>query len=110
MAELPTICAYEDTHEEAREIVLDAIQGFKEIADEEGSEFPEPFPSISNEYSGRITLRLPRSHHEKVFHLSSLEGVSINQYLVSVISSRMSSVIKNLTSPLSFFCHGLANT
>ena len=86
VAEIPTISAYEDSYQEAREIVLDAITVFKEMADEERSNFPPPFPRITSEYNGRITVRLTKSLHAKVAYIADLEGVSINQYILSAVA------------------------
>jgi len=45
-----------------------------------------PGPSSSEEYSGRITLRIPKSLHKKVTEVIKKEGVSANQYLSHLIS------------------------
>lgn len=86
VAELPNIIAFEDTYEAARAIVIDAISSFKALADKEGEEFPSPYPAIPDEFSGRITLRLPKTLHAKVSFYANQENVSINQYLNNVIA------------------------
>lgn len=86
VAEFINITAYEDTHEEAREVLLDAIKTLKNMADEAGAPFPEPNPVLSEEYSGRPSLRLPSSLHAKAAKLAENEGVSLNTYLVTAIA------------------------
>ena len=86
VAEFPNISAFEDTFEAARALVLDAIQTLKKIADEKQVDFPQPYPAPTDEFSGRVTLRLPRSLHAKVSRIAAQEDVSVNQYLVTAIS------------------------
>lgn len=40
-----------------------------------------------------LTLRLPRSLHEKIKELSKAEGVSINQFLVTAAAEKMSALL-----------------
>ncbi len=86
VAEFINITAYEDTFEEARAILLDAIQTLKIMADEAGPPLPEPNPVLSEEYSGRPSLRLPKSLHARVAKLAENEGVSLNTYLVGAVA------------------------
>lgn len=87
VAEFQNITAYEETFEEAREILLDAITTLKKLAEEEGAAFPSPNVSLSDEYSGRPSLRLPKSLHAKAAILAEEEGVSLNTYLVCAIAT-----------------------
>lgn len=87
VAELPNITAFESTYSEAYAIVIDAIRTFKAIADETNENFPLPYHSLSDEFSGRITLRIPQSLHAKVSYFATKENVSINQYLTTAIAS-----------------------
>lgn len=86
VAEFINITAYEDTYEEARQILLDALQTLKIMADEAGSPLPEPNPILSEEYSGRPSLRLPKSLHARAAKLAENEGVSLNTYLVAAVA------------------------
>lgn len=45
-----------------------------------------PEPGASDEYNGRITLRIPKSLHRMVVEMAKREGVSANQYLSHLIS------------------------
>ena len=87
VAEFDNLSAYEETYEEAREILLDAIQTLKTMADEAGSAFPQPNPVLAEEYSGRPSLRLPKSLHARSAKLAEQENVSLNTFLVSAIAT-----------------------
>lgn len=86
VAEFPNISAYEDSFESARALVLDAIRTLKKIADETQVEFPLPYPVLSEGFSGRVTLRLPKTLHAKVSRIAEQEDVSVNQYLVTAVA------------------------
>ncbi len=49
---------------------------------------PEPRGGEMNlkEYSGRILLRMPRSLHRDLADRSRLEGVSLNQFIVTALA------------------------
>jgi predicted HicB family RNase H-like nuclease len=87
VAEFPNISSFEESFEEARAMVVDAIQTLKRIADEAHEAFPAPLPIPSDEFSGRVTLRLPKSLHAKVARNAIREETSLNQYLVTAIAS-----------------------
>ena len=87
VAEFPSISSFEDSFEEARALVIDALQTLKKIADETQADFPVPFPIYSDEFSGRITLRLPKTLHAKVSRKAAQEDISTNQYLVTAIAT-----------------------
>jgi predicted RNase H-like HicB family nuclease len=87
VAEFPNISSFEDSFDEARSLVIDAIQTLKKIADEAQTDFPIPFPFQSDEFSGRVTLRLPKTLHAKVSRKADQEGISVNQYLVTAVAT-----------------------
>lgn len=86
VAEFPNISAFEESFEAAHELVLDSIQTLKKIADETNVDFPIPFPAPSCEFSGRVTLRLPKSLHAKISRIAAQEDISVNQYLVAAVA------------------------
>ncbi len=45
-----------------------------------------PLPSYPEETGGRILLRLPKSLHKRLLQQAEREGVSLNQYAVSVLA------------------------
>lgn len=46
-----------------------------------------PLPSYPAEYSGKFNLRLPRSLHRRLAEGAEREGVSLNQYVVSLLAA-----------------------
>lgn len=84
--ELPHIQGLGSTYAEAYEMVLEAIEGLQEMAAEDGAPFPSPAQESSTEWSGRVTLRLPKSLHRQATEVADDEGVSFNQFLVTVIT------------------------
>lgn len=88
VAEFPNIQAFEDTFEEARSILIDAIQTLYQVAEENGQSMPSPRKD-ETEFSGRITLRMPKSLHRQVAALAELDDVSLNQYLLSAIAQQI---------------------
>ena len=83
--ELPDVTEYADTMEEAYELALDTIETTAEIFAEQGRAFPVP-ALVVEDYSGRITLRVPKSLHRRLALESDEEGISLNQYLVSLLA------------------------
>jgi predicted RNase H-like HicB family nuclease len=51
----------------------------------QGQEIPPPFSNQG--YGGKIALRLPKSLHRQASRFAERNGVSLNQYLVSVIAA-----------------------
>ena len=45
-----------------------------------------PLPSYPEEYSGKFVVRLPRSLHRRMAESAGREGVSLNQYVVMLLS------------------------
>ena len=84
--ELPGLIVYGETVAEVMEDIETAKEEWIEVNLELGRRIPEPRPKKS-EYSGRLTLRLPKSLHKEVAELSEDEGVSVNQCVVQLINS-----------------------
>lgn len=83
--ELPHLAEYADSHEEAYALARDAIQTLYEAAKQEGREFPIPSQD-ELEFSGRVTLRMPKSLHRQLSDQADAEGVSFNHFLVTVLA------------------------
>ncbi len=45
-----------------------------------------PRPSYPEEYSGKFNVRLPKSLHRSLAESAEREGISLNQYLVGLLS------------------------
>lgn len=82
--DLPGCLSTGETAEEACRNAEDAKKEWIAAAIEEGIDIPEP-DSLEN-YSGQFKLRLPRSLHRQLALQSKREGVSMNQYCVSLLS------------------------
>lgn len=83
--ELPDIAEYAESHEEAYALALDALNATAGAFAEQGREMPPPFQS-EEEYSGRITLRLPKTLHRLLAEKADEEAVSLNQYMLNVLA------------------------
>lgn len=57
-----------------------------ETAYERGMEIPPP--SYPEEYSGKFNLRIPRSLHRQLAESAEREGVSLNQYVGTLLAAR----------------------
>jgi predicted RNase H-like HicB family nuclease len=51
---------------------------------EEGEDIP--LPSYPEEYSGKFNVRLPKSLHRSLVEAANREGVSLNQYVVTLLA------------------------
>jgi hypothetical protein len=83
--ELPDLIEYADTAEEAYALAVDGIETTAEIMAEKGRAMPAA-AIPAEDFSGRVTLRLPRSLHRALAETSEDEGVSLNQHLVNILS------------------------
>ena len=83
--ELPDLAEYGDTFEEAYALVIDAIETTVEVFAEKGKPMPVP-QEVADDYSGRVTLRLPKSLHRVLAESAEEEGVSLNQHLVNILA------------------------
>ncbi len=85
--ELPDLAEFAETRDEAIELLLEAVDGLKESAAEEGRTFPEPLEDEDG-YSGRVTLRMSKSMHRAAALRAIDEDVSLNSYIVECIALR----------------------
>lgn len=83
--EFPDLTEYAETHEEAYALVIDAIETLAAALEQEGRAVPPPIVP-PDDYSGRVTLRLPKSLHRALAHAAEDEGVSLNSLLVNLLS------------------------
>lgn len=72
---------------EAYENLEEAARNWLEAALEQGLTPPEPY--ITQEYSGTVSLRLPKSLHKRAAEMARQEGVSLNQFLLAAIAHRV---------------------
>ena len=79
-----------ETIEEAIQMGEDARMCWIETAIELGREIPKPF-SFTDNYKGRITVRVPKTMHKELIDEANDEGISLNQYLIYLLSKGMKS-------------------
>ena len=76
-----------NTVDEAIDDAMIAKEEWIKAAYEHNLTIPEP--ASSEDFNGRVTLRLPRSLHRSIIETAKREGVSANQFLLHLISLGM---------------------
>lgn len=86
--DLPGCVAGGATAEEALEMARDAIKSWIEVAKERGKKIPEPTKKhdATVYFSGKLTVRLPKSLHRELSHSARGENMSLNQYIVFLLT------------------------
>jgi hypothetical protein len=85
--ELPDVEVYEESYAAAYELAVDAVQTLYAMHIEEGRPFPAP--ESEEEFSGRVTLRIPKGLHRRVARAADVQAVSLNQLLVTMIAEAL---------------------
>jgi len=83
--EFPDATEYAETPEEAYELALETVADSLEVLAGLG----RPAPQVhvpAEEFSGRVTLRLPKNLHARLSSTADNEGVSLNHYLVTLLA------------------------
>ncbi|MGP9679598.1 toxin-antitoxin system HicB family antitoxin [Halomonas sp. AOP27-A1-41] len=86
VVELPDVAEYGDTQSEAYALALDTIDTTAEIMAEKGRQMPSPIVH-KDDYSGRITLRIPKTLHASLSDIADKEGASLNQMITTILAS-----------------------
>jgi len=73
-----------DTPEEAASMIYEAMGAWLGVALAHGDPIPEPRPEPS--FSGRFLVRLPATLHEALDRGAKREGVSLNQYVSTLLA------------------------
>lgn len=81
----PGLMAFGDTKEEAVKEAEVALEGIIDSLKVDNAPIPEP--DILEKHSGQFTLRIPKSLHRKLSVVAEREGVSLNQHVLTVLSS-----------------------
>ena len=80
VAELPDVVEYAESYAEAYELALDSIDATAKIFKKKGKALPKPIEPV-DDFSGRVTLRIPRSLHKVLSEKAEREGVSLNHLI-----------------------------
>ncbi len=83
--DLPGCMADGSSPDEALESLEEAKRLWIETQIEDGYEVPEP--TRVHDYSGKFLVRMPKSLHYTLAVQAKREGVSLNQYVTSLLSS-----------------------
>ena len=86
--DLPGCSAFGSTQAEAIAEAQDAIVSWIDAARSAGNYVPEPSrPAEREDYSGKVLVRMPKALHARLARDSQNEGVSLNHYIVYILSS-----------------------
>ena len=80
-AELPSLVAHGKTQSAALKEITSVIFETLKWMKEDGEKIPEPFSL--HKFSGEFRVRMPPEKHRKIAVESSLQGISMNQFIVS---------------------------
>lgn len=87
--ELPGLKVYGDSLEEVYEDIDGAKDVWIESRIKDGKQIEEP-RDMPTEFSGRLTARIGKGLHKRVADFASIEGLSINQSLISLLEQGLS--------------------
>jgi predicted RNase H-like HicB family nuclease len=85
--EFPGCFAQGNTPNEAFSNLEEAAKVWIEASLAQGLNIPSP--SLNQSYSGKIALRIPRSLHKRAAQMAARDSTSLNQFLITAISSRI---------------------
>jgi predicted RNase H-like HicB family nuclease len=107
--ELPGLSAFGASPEKAIKELNIAKKPFLEVMAEDGEELPDA--DVLRPFSGQTRLRLPKSLHASLSLQAKSNGVSLNTYIVMLLSERNSlSQIRDLISALENRVHNFMLT
>ncbi len=84
VVELPGCMTWADTFEELGPMIEAAKRGWIEDALEHGDPVPEP--RSTEDFSGKVNLRMPKSIHRDLARRAQEEDVSLNQLMVATLA------------------------
>ncbi|MFC1946945.1 toxin-antitoxin system HicB family antitoxin, partial [Chloroflexota bacterium] len=85
LEDLPGCITEGETLEEVFGRINDARIAWIEVAYEDGQSIPEP--RNERAYSGKFMIRIPKNLHRILAEQADKEGVSLNQYATTILSS-----------------------
>jgi predicted RNase H-like HicB family nuclease len=84
--DLPGCSAFGETQADAVKELQEAIVAWIEAATAAGNRIPEPSRPAVERHSGKVLLRMPRSLHAELAAAAKRNDVSLNQYIVFLIT------------------------
>lgn len=84
--ELQGCLADGESPDEAYTNLKEVVSLWLEVAEEAGKKIPPPESYQEAQYSGKIVLRMPRNLRRILAEQAEHEDVSLNQYMVSLLS------------------------
>lgn len=84
--ELSGLSAFGETQEEAVAELKVAAEAYLEVLRDSGGVIPAPEKLVP--FSGQLRVRMPKSLHARLVAEAENEGVSLNTYIVSLLSKR----------------------
>jgi antitoxin HicB len=97
--DLPGSSAFGETKAEALAQLEDAIEGWIEAAKAAGNPIPEPSrPAVEPQASGKLLVRMPKSLHAGLVQAAKHENVSLNHYVVFLLTMAYRAAASNWTA------------
>jgi antitoxin HicB len=87
--ELPGCFTAGETEVEALEMLHDAMAGWFESALARKLPIPEPAPPERPRHTGRVLVRMPPLLHQRLAQEARDQGISLNQWLVTILAHGM---------------------
>lgn len=86
--EIPYVSAFGETPADAVKELETAYRLWLESSVENGDEIPAPLlkNEVLQEFSGKFSLRIPRSLHHNLVQRAKMENVSLNQEILFLLS------------------------
>lgn len=85
--DLPGCSAFGESQAEALAELDHAIFAWKQAAQAAGNPIPSPTKAAQTEYSGKFVVRMAKSMHAQLAGQAHREGVSLNQYVVTLLAT-----------------------
>jgi predicted RNase H-like HicB family nuclease len=96
--DLPGCMTQVDDLPELPEMAEEARRLWLTTAYNQGFEIPPP--SYPETYSGKFNLRLPKSLHRRLAETAVVEGVSLNQFVMALLSEALATRQARTASPV----------
>ena len=103
MPEFPNLSAFGETHEEAVVDAKQVLQMAIESLKRDGIPLPPVKPHKTQQFSGQVRLRMPKSLHQELTITAEQDGASLNMHMVSLLSKHntATSINQEIESKLS---------